>query len=200
MLDVRRLGLLRAQKFPARRQIEKELPDLDVCAGRAAGGLDLDDFSAVDDDLRALRRITIPFARRQGEAADAGDAGEGFAAKTHRGDGRQILRALNFARGMAFEAEQRVVPAHAGAVIGHPHQAAATGLDLDGDRAPPARRARFRPAPSRRWQGVRPLRRRRSGWQRVREAGGCDSCAVKRETENVICKVRAHSKSRITSH
>ena len=77
--------------------------------------------------------VAVAFARGQGEPADAGDAGQRFAAKTHRGDGRQILGALDFAGGVAFEAEQRVVAAHAGAVVGHADEAASAGLNFDGD-------------------------------------------------------------------
>ena len=125
--------------------------------------------------------LPVAFARGQGEPADTGDAGQRLAAKTHRGDGRQILGALDFAGRVAFEAEQRIVAAHAGAVVGHADETASAGLDFDGDARAPARRARFRPAPSRRWRGVRPLRRRRFDWRRVRAADGCGSWAVKRE-------------------
>ena len=114
-----------------------------------------DDFSAVDDDLCAFNgfrlefrvyavgdsgtvppvagRDSKPFARGEREAADAGDAGQGFAAKPHRDNCRQVLGLLNFARRVAFQTEQRVVPAHAGAVVGHPDEAASAGLDFDGD-------------------------------------------------------------------
>ena len=76
---------------------------------------------------------SVAFARGEGEAADAGDAGQRLAAKTQRGDGRQILGALDFAGGMAFEAEQRVIAAHAEAVVGDANQAASAGADFDGD-------------------------------------------------------------------
>ena len=56
MLDVRGLGFFRPQKFPARGQVEEKLPHFDACAGRAAGGLDLGNRAAVDDDLRAFGR------------------------------------------------------------------------------------------------------------------------------------------------
>jgi hypothetical protein len=96
-------------------------------------------FAAVDDDLRAFGRMAVAFARGQDEPADAGDAGQGLAAKTHGGNGREVLGALDFAGGVAFEAEQRVVAAHARPVVGHAHEAAAAGLDFDGD----ARRLRI---------------------------------------------------------
>ena len=59
--------------------------------------------------------------------------GTRLAAKTHRGDGRQIFGALNFARRMAFEREQRVVAAHAPAVVGHADQAASARADFHDD-------------------------------------------------------------------
>ena len=80
---------------------------------------------------------TLALARGEREAADAGDAGQGLAAKPHGGNRRQILGLLNFARRMAFEAEQRVVAAHAGAVVGHADEAAPTGLDFDGNARGP---------------------------------------------------------------
>jgi hypothetical protein len=45
----------------------------------------------------------------------------------------KILGALDFAGGVAFEAEQRVVAAHAEAVVGHADEAASAGADFDGD-------------------------------------------------------------------
>ena len=118
-------------------RLKKSCRTSTIRAGRAARGLDFDNFSAVDHDLRALGRTAVALARGQREAADAGDAGQGFAAKTHRGNRRQILGFLNFARRVAFEAEQRVVTAHAGAVVGHANEAAAAGLDFDGDARGP---------------------------------------------------------------
>ncbi len=99
----------------------------------AAGGLDLGDFSAVDNDLRAFGGMAAAFAGGEGEPADAGDARQGLAAKTHGGDGGQILGALDFAGGMPFQAEQRIIAAHAAAVIGHADKAPSAGLDFHGD-------------------------------------------------------------------
>jgi hypothetical protein len=44
----------------------------------------------------------------------------------------QILGLLDFAGGVAFQAEQGVVAAHAHAVIGHANEAASAGLDFNG--------------------------------------------------------------------
>ena len=89
-------------------------------------------FPPLIDDLRAVG-FTVAFARGEIESADARDARQRFAAKTHRGDRAQIFRALNFAGGVAFEAEQRVVFAHAESVVGHTNQTASAGLNFHGD-------------------------------------------------------------------
>ena len=104
MLHLRGLGLLGAQEFAAGGQVEKQLAHLDTSARRTAGRLDFGDATAGDDHLGALGGIARALAGGQGKTADAGDAGEGLAAKTHGGDGGQILGQLDFAGGMAFEA------------------------------------------------------------------------------------------------
>ena len=132
VLDVGGLGFVGAEEFAAGGQVEKQLADFDGRAGGAAAGLDGDDFAAVDQDLGAVGGGAVALARGEGETADAGDAGEGLAAKAQGADGVQILGALNFAGGVAFQAEQGVVPAHAQAVIGHADEAAAAGVDFHG--------------------------------------------------------------------
>ena len=77
--------------------------------------------------------MVIAFPRCQREPANAGDARQRLAAETHRGNGRQILRPLDFARGMAFQRKQRVIAAHARAVIGHAHQASPARPNFDRD-------------------------------------------------------------------
>ena len=79
---VRGLGFLRAQKLPARGQIEEQLPHLDARARRTTGRFHFHDLAAVDDDLRAFRRGTFPLARRQRETADTCDARQRFTTKT----------------------------------------------------------------------------------------------------------------------
>jgi hypothetical protein len=56
-----------------------------------------------------------------------------FAAKTHRRNRREIFRALNFTRGVPFEAEQGVVFAHAGTVVRDANQTAPARLNFDRD-------------------------------------------------------------------
>src|SRR5207302_1012287 len=79
MLDVGALGFLAPKKFSSRRQVVKQLTHFDVRARRVAGGFDLENFSAVDDDLRAFRLVAVAFACRKRESADAGDTRQRFA-------------------------------------------------------------------------------------------------------------------------
>ena len=70
--------------------------------------------------------------RGEHKAAYAGDAGQGFSAKAHGADRAEVLGAADLAGGMAFEAEQGVIAAHAETIIGDPDQAAAARLDFHG--------------------------------------------------------------------
>ena len=76
---------------------------------------------------------SVALARGEREPADAGDAGQRFAAKSHRRDGGQVFGFPDFAGGVPFEAEQGVVAAHAQAVVDHAHEAAPAGLDFHRD-------------------------------------------------------------------
>ena len=100
-----------------------------------AGGLDVQNFAAMDGDLGGFRRLAGAFASDECEPADTGDAGERFAAETHRGNGGEVFGPVNLAGGMAFETEQGIVLAHADAVVSHADEAASAGLDLDRDPA-----------------------------------------------------------------
>src|SRR5437870_5625500 len=127
MLNVAGFGFFGAQKFAPGGQVKKKLTDFEGGSGGAAGGLDLENLAAADDDLGAFRRFRFPLAGGQGEAADAGDAGQSFSAEAHGGDDGEVLGLANFAGGVAFQREQRIVPAHSGAIVG------------DADEAPSAR-------------------------------------------------------------
>ena len=135
MLNVRALGFFAPQKLAAGRQIVEQLAHLDARSRRVAGGFHFRDFSPVQDDLRGLGRTGVAFTGRQREPADAGDARQRFTAKAHRRNGLQILRSLDFAGGVSFQAKQRVVPAHPHAVVRDANQAAAASLDFHRDAA-----------------------------------------------------------------
>src|SRR5688572_10567302 len=113
MMNMRVLGLLAAQEFPAGGQVEEQLAHFERGAVWSAGFLHLDYLAAMNDDLGGGRRIAVAFACGDAEAADTGDAGQGFAAKAHGRDGAKVFSSLNLARGVAFEAEQGIVAVHA---------------------------------------------------------------------------------------
>ena len=133
MLDVSRLGLFGAQEFPPGGQISKKLADFHARPRGCARGLDLQHFSGVDGDSCPFGRIAITFAGKEGKAADAGNARQRLAPKTHGGNGRQVLGALNFTGRMPLEGKQRIIAAHPCAVVGHADEAAASGLHFDRD-------------------------------------------------------------------
>ena len=130
MVDVCALGLLGAKEFPAHGQIEEELAHLDARAARRTGGADFQNLAAVDDDLRGLGRLAVTLAGGEGEAAHAGDARQRLAAKAHRGDSEEVLGVPHLAGGVAFEAEQRVVAAHAKSIVRHADKAAPAREDF----------------------------------------------------------------------
>ena len=133
MLDVGALGLLGAEEFAAGRQVEENLAHLDGGAGWRGGGLHFDDLAAVHHHLRGLSRGVFALAGGDHEAAYTGDAGQCLAAEAHGGDGGEVFRAGDLGGGVAFEAEQGVVAAHAPAVVGDADEAAPAGSDFDGD-------------------------------------------------------------------
>src|SRR5437773_2611841 len=106
MLNVAGFGFFGAQKFAPGGQVKKKLTDFEGGSGGAAGGLDLENLAAADDYLGAFRRFRFPLAGGQGEAADAGDAGQSFSAESHGRNCSQIFGLANFAGGMAFQTEQ----------------------------------------------------------------------------------------------
>ena len=133
VLDVGALGLLGAEEFPPGGQIEENLAHLDGGAGRRGGGLHFDDLAAVHHHLSGLARGVFALAGGDHEPAHAGDAGQGLAAEAHGGDGGEIFGAGDLRGGVAFEAEESVVAAHAPAVVGDADEAAPSGSDFDGD-------------------------------------------------------------------
>ena len=62
---------------------------------------------------------------------DRGDGRERLAAKAEAGHPLQVLELGDLAGGVPVEGQQRVVPAHAAAVIDHPDPTLAAALELD---------------------------------------------------------------------
>ena len=67
----------------------------------------------------------------QHEARNGGDGRQGFAAEAECGDGQKIAHVAEFAGGVAFEGEQRVVAEHAAAVVGDADKLPAARFDVD---------------------------------------------------------------------
>ena len=84
MLDVRSLGFLAPQEFPARRQIEEQLAHLNGRAGRRRGRLHFLDLPSVHHHLARFTRGIFALPGRQQEATHTRNARQGFTAKTHR--------------------------------------------------------------------------------------------------------------------
>ena len=113
--DVRQFGLLGAQEFAARRDVVEQIAHRDHGAAAQRRLLAAQHLAAGDFDARAGR--LLHGSRLQQQARDRGDGRQRLAAKTQRGDGEQVLDVAQFAGGVAFEGQQRVVAQHAAAVV-----------------------------------------------------------------------------------
>jgi hypothetical protein len=134
VLDVGAFGVVAAEEFAAGGDVEEEVADFEGGAVGGAGLPDLEDATAVDDDLGGGGGVgCAAFAGGEGEAGDAGDAWDGLAAEAEGGDAGEVGGVGDFAGGVAFEAEEGVVAAHAGAVVGDAEEGAACGEGFDGD-------------------------------------------------------------------
>ena len=130
LLHMRAFGLLSSEKFTASGEVVKKRADLHFCPNCRAGFLNGNHFAAVDDDLRAS--FGFSFAASQSKSAHACNAGYRFTAKTHCADRGEIFCAGNFTGGMAFEAHEGIITAHAVTIIRDPDETAPAGLHFHG--------------------------------------------------------------------
>ena len=72
-------------------------------------------------------------SRSQHQARDRGNRRQSFAAEPERGDGEQVVGRADLARGVALESKQRVVAAHAAAVVRGMDAPLPSSLDLNLD-------------------------------------------------------------------
>src|SRR5581483_9736543 len=127
--DVRGFGLLRAQKFLAGRNIEKQIANRD---GRARGErrfVAAQQFPACE--LHRRSGLLLGRARLQKQPRYRGDRGQRLAPESQSRDREQILHVRQLAGGVPLECEKRVIPQHAAAVVGQADQLPASGLYLD---------------------------------------------------------------------
>src|SRR5438477_1134765 len=88
MFDVPALGIFRAQEFATRRHIIKKRAYFDLRAGRFPAVANDVDLAAINDNL--VCRLLLEKKKCQAKSRHAGDARQGFAAKTERTDCFQI--------------------------------------------------------------------------------------------------------------
>ena len=129
--EVRGLGLLAPKEFTTRRDIEKDIGNLDRGAGSITGILHLVDLPAAHLDERA--RIILAPPRGETESGDACNAGQSLPPESERGDGGKVSAFPDLAGGVPLEAEERIRAIHPGAVVRDTDQPGAAPLELDGD-------------------------------------------------------------------
>ena len=126
---MRELRLLGLEEFAAGRGVEEEVAKSNGGADGETGVFDPEDVAAGDLDQSACRLFGD--SGLQGEAGDAGDRRESFAAKAECGDGEQVVGGAKLGGGVALEGQERVVANHSVTVITDADELAATSLDLD---------------------------------------------------------------------
>src|SRR5690242_492105 len=100
VLDVSALRIFRAQKLAARRHVVEKRANFHLGAGGFAAVADDVDLAAIDHDLSP--RDCVLLASRQAKTRYAGNARQGFAAKTERADCFQIRDRSDLAGGMSL--------------------------------------------------------------------------------------------------
>ena len=117
---MRKLRRLRFQKLLPCRSIKEQVANRDGRAFRQPRLFHARHLATIDLDHRAGRRFFGRFHRRarfQPQARHRRDRGQRFPAKSQRGDAQQILRLLEFRRGMPLEREHGIVAHHAASVV-----------------------------------------------------------------------------------
>ena len=131
MLDVAALGVFRTKKFATRGQVIKKRAHLDLRSRSFTPIAHNFELAAIDNDLGSCESARL--ACGQAESRHAGDAWQGFAPKSQRGDCLKIGSRANLAGGMSLQRKQPVIAIHAAAVIDYPNDgnSPATNHDVD---------------------------------------------------------------------
>ena len=137
MLNVTSFRLRCTQKFSTRRKIVKQRANLDGGSRRVPCRFDLPNLPAVNLDPGAFSGFILPGQGGQCHPANARDTRDRLPAKSHRGDGCEVIGGLDLAGRVALKAKQRIVPVHADAVVGHTNQAPSARLNLHRDSCRP---------------------------------------------------------------
>ena len=131
--DLPRLGPVRLQELPSRRQIVEEVVDLDDRAWRGRHFLLGRNEAAVHTHFGAA--VAVARARPQREVRNGGDRRQRLAAEPVRQDGGEVVGPADLARGMTLERQPRIIRVHPLAVILDPNLLLAAELDVDDDAA-----------------------------------------------------------------
>jgi len=128
--DVDRLRLSPFQVLSPGRDIVEEVPDGNGCPVGSAHLLSLRNTPLLQAQIGAGERGSCPGHDRNA-AADAGYAGQGFAAKAQGGDGAYVLRIPDLGCGMLLKCQRQIVGGYAAAVICYLDEALSTIGDLN---------------------------------------------------------------------
>src|SRR5438045_6239791 len=127
MFDVAAFGILRAKKFPARRQVVKKRAHFDLGARRFTAFPHNVDFAAIDENFCTRERAR--FTRCHTESRHTCDARQRLAAKPQRRNSLKVGSRTNLAGSMPLQRKQRVIAAHAKAVLDHANQRNSTATN-----------------------------------------------------------------------
>jgi hypothetical protein len=130
--DVGGLGHVGAKKLAPRGNVEEQPFHLHDRPRRNADGRFANEVAPLERDFVADVGFVLPGL--EDEARHRCDGGKGLAAKTERGDVREVAGVEELARRMPREREPRVLGRHADAVVGDADAVLPAPLDRDRDR------------------------------------------------------------------
>src|SRR5258708_6836917 len=117
MFDVVAFGILRTQKFPARRQVVKKRAHFDLRAWGFTAVPHNVDLAAINDNFCPGNRTR--FTRSQAESRHTGDTWKRFAAKPERCNSLKIGSRANIPGAIPLHRQQPLPPSPAAAPIPH---------------------------------------------------------------------------------
>jgi hypothetical protein len=126
-------GARRAQELAARGDAGEQLLDADARARRQRGGAFGDHGAVIDDAAPALGTAHPAF---ETHPRDAGDRGQGLAAKAQRRDLVDLVIG-QLGGGVALQCERHIGRRHAAAVVGHFDEIGAAAGQFHGDPGGP---------------------------------------------------------------
>src|SRR5260370_20049210 len=131
MVDVAACRVFGTKKFPARRQVVKKRAHLDLCSRGLTSVAHNFELAAIDNNFGSCERVSL--ARSQAKSRHAGNARQGFAPKSQRGDCLKIRSRPYLTGRVSLQRKQRIIPVHSTAVVDYANQrnSAAPNYDVD---------------------------------------------------------------------